>query len=235
MLDYKEFIKRLTIIRDAGFEKSHRHGDTGIGKTLEDLLGIKENNIAGPDLEEYELKAMRKDAGSMLTLFTKSPNPKAINSVLLEKYGYPSAKGKGSKELHTTIKFSAFNSLKGQQGFKLNVLNGKILILNNKNEEVCYWDKIELKEKFETKYPGLAFVKADCREVNGVEQFWFNECYLLKGFSFENFVKLIKNDKIVVDIRLGQYANGAPHDHGTGFRVMPKYLDDCFEKKERII
>jgi len=34
-----------------GFIKTHRTGYTGIGKTLEDLLGIIENNISGPILE----------------------------------------------------------------------------------------------------------------------------------------------------------------------------------------
>ena len=45
-----------------GFVESHREGDTGIGKTLEDLLGITENNIAGPDFATYELKSARKDS-----------------------------------------------------------------------------------------------------------------------------------------------------------------------------
>ncbi len=36
----QELKKRLEAIRDMGFVKTHRAGGTGIGKTLEDLLGI---------------------------------------------------------------------------------------------------------------------------------------------------------------------------------------------------
>jgi len=75
-----------------GYIKTHRIGDTGIGKTLEDLLGISENNIAGPDFDIYELKSARKLTSSMLTLFTKVPQPKGANKTLLELFGYRARK-----------------------------------------------------------------------------------------------------------------------------------------------
>ena len=40
-----ELKRKLRAIQALGFVKTHRTGDTGIGKTLEDLLGIKENNM----------------------------------------------------------------------------------------------------------------------------------------------------------------------------------------------
>ncbi|MBU1246684.1 hypothetical protein KJ973_00255 [Patescibacteria group bacterium] len=76
-----------------GFVKTHRAHDTGIGKTLEDLLGIKENNLRLPDVGDVELKAKRIDSGSMLTVATKSPEPKGINKVLFEKYKYLDKEG----------------------------------------------------------------------------------------------------------------------------------------------
>ena len=72
-----ELKDRLEQIKSLGFVRTHRNGDTGIGKTLEDLLNIKENNIPLPDIGEIgELKTYRKKAGSMLTLFTLEPQPK---------------------------------------------------------------------------------------------------------------------------------------------------------------
>ena len=61
-MNYNEFVERIKQIKDMGFVESNRSGDTGIGKTLEDLLGISENNIAGPDFDIYELKSGRKDS-----------------------------------------------------------------------------------------------------------------------------------------------------------------------------
>ena len=75
-MDLKNLKKELQKIKKRGFVKSHRAGDTGIGKTLEDLLGIKENNIPFHDISHVaELKAYRRDATSMLTLFTLEPLP----------------------------------------------------------------------------------------------------------------------------------------------------------------
>lgn len=66
--------KELQRIKKLGFVATHRTGDTGIGKTLEDLLNIKENNIPLHDISGVaELKAYRKNAKSMLTLFTLEP------------------------------------------------------------------------------------------------------------------------------------------------------------------
>lgn len=43
-----ESIEGLEVLRDSGFVKTHRRGNTGVGKTLEDLSGMEENNISGP-------------------------------------------------------------------------------------------------------------------------------------------------------------------------------------------
>ena len=49
MITYPELIEKLKEIKEMSYVKTHRAGTTGIGKTLEDLLGIKENNIPGPN------------------------------------------------------------------------------------------------------------------------------------------------------------------------------------------
>jgi hypothetical protein len=82
-LTYKELIEKLKKIERMGFVQTHRRGNTGIGKTLEDLLEITENNIPGPNAAMIELKSARKNATSILTLFTKSPEPERVNSYLL--------------------------------------------------------------------------------------------------------------------------------------------------------
>ncbi len=83
-----QLIEKLREIKSAGFIKTHRAHDTGIGKTLEDLLGIQENNIRLPDFGDLELKAKRLESTSMLTLATKSPLPRGVNKVLFERYKY---------------------------------------------------------------------------------------------------------------------------------------------------
>jgi len=235
MQKYTKTVKKLRAIRALGFVKTHRKGPTGIGKTLEDLLGIDENNIAGPDNSLFELKSARKNSPSMLTLFTKSPLPFGANSILLKEFGYPSKKPNENKELHTTVQFSKYNSLKGKKGFTLRIRDEKILLVSSKGKILGYWDKKTLRYRFEKKYPRLLYVKAEVRGRGADEEFWFDEAWFLWDFDFELFIDLVKHDVVLVDVRIGQYPDGRPHDHGTGFRVLPDKLDMCFKHRKRII
>jgi len=182
-----------------------------------------------------ELKSARKNATSMLTLFTKSPLPPKANSILLERFGYESGKDNKKKELHTTVNAKEFNQLKGKAGFKIDIQEDNINIITPENEIVGYWDKETLKKSFEKKLPKLLYVKAESRGGGENEEFWFNEAWLLSGFNFRNFVHLLKEGTILVDIRIGQYSNGKKHDHGTGFRVLPSKLDLCFKHREKVL
>ena len=56
----KQFKEDFEEVREMGFVESHRPHNTGIGKTFEDLVNVKENNIQGVDyLDELELKSSR--------------------------------------------------------------------------------------------------------------------------------------------------------------------------------
>jgi hypothetical protein len=234
-ITYQEMVEKLKVIKVAEYIKTHRTGTTGIGKTLEDLLGIIENNFSGPNGVKTELKSARKNTSSMLTLFTKSPLPERANSVLLERFGYESRRGNGRKELHTTVNAIEYNQLKGKPGFKVNIDEERVNLITLEKEVVGYWDKETLKNSFERKLPKILYVKADSRGKGCYEEFWFNEAWLLSGFDFDNFVRLLKESVVLVDIRIGQYPNGRPHDHGTGFRVLPDKLDLCFSHRDRVI
>jgi hypothetical protein len=235
MITYSEIVKKLKILKGKGFIRTHRAGTTGIGKTLEDILGIKENNIPGPNAAMIELKSARKDATSMLTLFTKAPLPPKANSVLLDKFGYESARGNKRKELHTTVNAKEFNTLKGKVGFKIDIQEDMVNLLTPKNEILGYWDRETLRKTFEKKLPKLLYVKAESKGKGYKEEFRYVEAWLLGGFDFDRFVQLLMEGVILVDIRIGQYPSGKPHDHGTGFRVLPDNLDLCFSHRERIM
>lgn len=72
----EEFIEAFTEIKQMGWIRTHRSGNTGIGKTLEDLLDIQENNYQEPDFGEYELKASRSNSNSMHHSFHKITSSK---------------------------------------------------------------------------------------------------------------------------------------------------------------
>ena len=238
MKTYDELLEGLKELKKRGFVKTHRAGDTGIGKTLEDMLGIDENNIAGPDGEDTELKAARKNSPSMLTLFTKAPLPRGINSKLRKEYGYPDKKRQSKRVLRTTIDAIDFNTIKGKKGFKIISKDNRIEILPAKkspNMENPYWLKKHFADSVRKKYKkSLLYVKANVEDVGTSEKFHFNEAYLLHGFDFEKFSDNLKKGILKIDIRLGLYADGRYHDHGTGVRIKPAMLEECFIGKRVI-
>jgi hypothetical protein len=233
--EYSELVEKLKELKARGYVRTHRAGDTGLGKTLEDLLGIHENNVPGPNGVMVELKSARKDSTSMMTLFTKSPLPRSANSVLLEGYGYATPESGGKKILHTTVNASEYNTLRGRTGFKIEIREDRVELAGDQGKVLGYWDKTTLKERFEAKLPRLLYVKADARGSGDEEEFWYNEAWLLSGFGFDGFLSLLRERKILCDIRIGQYPNGRPHDHGTAFRVLPASLDVCFSHRERVV
>jgi hypothetical protein len=66
----QSLIQRLREVADQGWISSARAGNQGgIGNTLEDLLGIVENNLPIPNAAEWELKTQRTGTTSLITLF----------------------------------------------------------------------------------------------------------------------------------------------------------------------
>ena len=88
----KSLIQELKKIRNQGWIKSQRkisHGN--VGNTLEDFLGIEENNLPIPNAAEWELKCQRKGTSFLTTLLHCEPSPRAIKFVsktLLPQYGW---------------------------------------------------------------------------------------------------------------------------------------------------
>lgn len=243
-MDYtlEEFIRRFIQIKNMGWITTHRAGRTGIGKTLEDLLGIAENNIQGPDFGNYELKSARKDSASMLTLITKSPDTRSANSVLRLRYGYSSdAYDNNEKVLHSTLNAVNFTQI-ANTGHRLKVtpIEDKIFIEDENGLTDIYWSVDILKRQLNKKLGNrFLYVKADSRGMGADEQFLFESAYLVEGFSSEKIIDLLNRGSIYVDLRIGQYHggknNGKTHDHGTGLRIKEKDQPLLFEHIVKLI
>lgn len=226
--------KQLEKIKKLGFVKTRRVHDTGIGKTLEDLLEIKENNLRLPDVGEVELKAKRIDSGSMLTIATKSPEPKGINKILFEKYKYLDKEGEYN--LHSTV----CGSRKNPQSFKA-VFEGQKLVLKNKSKIKAYWPISIFDDVLKIKSNKILLVFAETKGERKTknEKFHFTEAYLLSNLNINKFKSAVEKDKLKIDIRIGVYRSGKNkgkyHDHGTGFRINKKDFLHLFDSFTQII
>lgn len=233
-----DFIREYSRIRDMGWIQTHRSGPTGIGKTLEDLLGIEENNLEAPDFGEYELKSGRIDSQSMLTMFTKTPQPARANTYLRLKYGYSSsAYDNDEKVLHSTLTAARFVPI-ADTGHSLKIVcsDDRISIASEMGIEDVYWDRNGLRKAFENKYKNkFVYAKAFSRGAGSNEEFWFREAYEVSGFDYDAMVALLEEGKVFVDLRIGQYPDGRTHDHGTGFRIREIDQPLLFRINRRIV
>ena len=230
----RQITKVLKELSNKGWVRSNRVHDTGIGKTIEDYLGITENNIALPDFGVMELKSQRIGTTSMMTLFTKKPEG-ITNAEILKKFGYPDPEYPEHKILHQTIS----SGKKNARGFhcKIDEKEGKLLILRNRTL-LGYYGLDFLRQKATEKIGnGLILVFADCKKENREEFFHYKEVWLLKDLDPKQFLALSK-----YDIRLGVYRSGKntgkAHDHGSAFRLTrlsEKTFPILFKTHKRII
>jgi len=217
----QEFTYKFNEIKAKGFVPTMRKGPTGIGYTLETLLGIAENNDAHPDIEGAELKAHRTKGNSLITLFTfnnkvwKMPPLEAV-----KKYG--SLDKDGRQGLYYTM------SLKpNSAGLFLDVQKTEILVRHISGEVVATWQLKMLSDRFMQKLPALLFVSTFTEERAGVEYFHYYRAQLMKGTSPDLLADQFRAENILVDLRL--HDNGTmARNHGTGFRTYENKLPLLF-------
>lgn len=249
----ESLILELNEIALQGWIENKRFGNHGgIGNTLEDLLGITENNLPIPNAAEWELKSQRINTSSLTTLFHIEPSPRAIRfvpQVLLLKYGWGHKEaGKKYKESEMSFRQTIHGLTPSDRGFmvKIDRQNSKVLISFDsskvanrhsswlKNVESIvglgeldpqpYWGFDDLANKAGTKLLNCFYVQAEVMKDNGKEFYRYSKVKMLQKFNFDGFLNLIESGKILVDFdaRTG-------HNHGTKFRMRQNCLPDLYE------
>jgi hypothetical protein len=230
----EEVKKKLQEIRDMGYVRSLRSGPTGIGYTFECLFGVKENNIPIPDVGgRVEIKTIRRDSQSLITLFTFNKGVWRIKqSDLVHKYGYINATGRYA------LKNTLFYQKPTGQGIAVNVdemENAIYLVDVNTKEILAAWDLYVIVGKFIAKLNRLLVVIADTRVENDQEYFHYNEAYLLTDPSTRKFLEAFKNSIIGIDIRMHLKESGVVRNRGTAFRIKEKDLFNLYQRSNRLI
>jgi hypothetical protein len=216
-----EFKDKFKHIRDIGFVRTKRTGATGIGYTLESLLGISENNSAKPDIEGAELKAHRTNVSGLITLFTfnnkvwKMPPLDAV-----KKYG--SIDKDGRKGLYYTMTLKPNSA-----GLFLDVGKTEISVRHISGDIVAVWRLQTLADRFIQKIPALLFVSTFTEERDGVEYFHYYRAQLMQGTSPALLLDQFRAENILVDLRLHDKGTMA-RNHETGFRTYEDKLPLLF-------
>ena len=234
-MNLQELQKELKKIQDKGYIPSLRRGSTGIGHTIESELGLKESNVAIPDLGgRVELKSTRRSSTSLITLYTFNRGVWRIpQKIVIEEYGYKDKNGRLA--LYSTVKAGKINN------------QGLTLIIDDDNSEVhlihdlsktliATWSIFTIVAKFLTKTERLLFILADSRKIpNHREEFHFNEAYLLTNPKPREFLKTFRLGKIVIDIRMHLKPNIIVRSHGTSLRMREIDLPFLYSNSRRIL
>jgi len=252
-------IAKLKQISRMGFVPNARKGNQGgIGNTLEDLLGIKENNLPIPNATEWELKTQRLDSTSLTTLFHIEPSPRAIKfvpQVLLPLYGWiHQESGKKYSKGEMSFRQTIHGQSRSDRGFMvvINRKERKVLISFDSNKvdkrhkewlasvkkfaglgelnPQPYWGFDDLEHKAGTKLLNAFYVQARVKRDNEDEFYRYEKVMMLQKFNFDGFLRALEEGKILVDFdaRTG-------HNHGTKFRMKQNCLPMLYEKVTIII
>lgn len=249
----QSLIEALKEIRERGFVPNARHGNHGgMGNTLEDLLGVEENNLPIPNAAEWELKTQRLPTSSLTTIFHLEPSPRAIRfvpAVLLPQYGW-AHQSAGTKYPETEMSFrqTIHGLSRSDRGFKVVVDESerKVLIsfdagavdirhadwLKSVEKGVGlgeldpqpYWGFDDLFHKAGTKLLNCFYVRGVVKREEGKEFYHYQKISMLANFSLEKFLAGLQSGHVLIDFdaRTG-------HNHGTKFRLRQQFLATLYE------
>ena len=250
----EEFVQRLRAIKEKGWIPSGRSRENvgAVGNTLEDLLGIKENNLPIANAGAWELKSQRSDTSSLTTLFHFEPWPrqaKIVPKILLPKYGWPHQTEINERSFRVTMSGDRYTD----RGFKVVVDRAKEQVridfdashvdsshndwlkeverkvgLGKINPEP-YWPFDKLEAKTRPKLKNSFYLVAKTQIMDDKEQFLYETCLMLEEFNFGKLLSAIENGFVLVD-----FDAKTTHNHGTKFRMKQDMWPKLYNIVERV-
>lgn len=232
-----ELLDLLREIGARGWIPTMRSGDTGIGMTLETLLGIEANSSKLPDFKGIEIKAKRagRKRKNRVNLFSQVPNwklsPLGSNKALLDAHGY---EVDGRRQLYCTISGKMANP----NGFVLSIDGEKDWLRQNhvvaeRTTRMAVWELAKLRDRLTSKHRQTFWVSAETRGKGASEEFHYVQVEHTRAPRVRNFEALVEAGVITLDYTLYQREKGGSvGDHGYLFKVNPKDFNALFPPSE---
>lgn len=214
--------------------------DTGIGRSIEKLLGIEMNSSKLPDYNGIELKSYREKRPSIRgTLFTQVPNWKLskLKSAreIVQKYGYLS---NGKLTYQSTLRTTAPNPqnlaltlYQLEQVLAIEEKNAKI-ITYPKVADVAVWQLESLHNRLLEKHHETFWIEVESKVEHGQELFRPTKVEHTKNPIVSQFDNLLDIGYITVDLLLCR-----PSGHGdtVSFKIQKRAMPMLFPESEHII
>ena len=230
-----ELLSKLKKIHAQGYVPGVKHGDTDVGMTLENLLGIKPNADKAPDYKGIELKTSRKlgkavasiSKNKKVTLFTNTPDWKRSKfdaSGILKTFGYVE---NGRLQLYCTV-----SNIINPQGLYLDAHNEIDLINKAKTDkytgDVAVWALDVLKTRLAEKHHETFWIQASSRVIDGKEYFQYDFVRHTRKPNTVNLASLFDAGIITLDYAMHIKPSGGVRDHGYLFRTTSDKFSHIF-------
>ena len=231
-----ELLNKLKTIAKKGYVKSVVNSDTGIGRTIESLLGIKMNSSKSPDYKGIELKSFRDSRNNRKSLFGKTPDwelSKFKSRVeILDAFGYWE---KGVFRLYNTIRGTGRNA----QGLILKIEDKKDWLVENSDRpeigDFLVWKLETLRKELLKKHKETFWIRADSKIEDNNEYFHFTEVEHTKNPMIDKFEILVETGAITLDYPIKRMPDGNVIDKGCNFKLKSNCLDLLFPPSEKYL
>lgn len=216
--------------------KALRSGDTGIGYTIETLLGIAANSSKKPDYFGIEIKTGRSSK-TRTTLFAQVPDwllspcgvraaefEKGSSAKILQRYGYQ--RGEDLK-LYCTISSQKKNS----QGlyFFYNAAKDQLEERDDDDALVAVWSGKTLRSRLHEKHAETFWVNAKSLKLSDGEYFQLLDVVHTKSPILSQLIPLIISGQVTMDHLIKKTCNdGKVTEKGPLFKINKRDLELLF-------
>lgn len=265
LLSKEELVEKISNISKQGWFRSvkttiDRRNDGAVGNTLEQLMGIEENNLPIPNANDWELKGQRTKTSSLVTLKHIEPSPQAsriVPSLLLPKYGWKHKKaGTLYPEGELSFRSTTYASSCTIRGFRIVVdrVRRKIRFVfesgqaNIENEGIRNWlHSVESRVGLGPLSPEPYWGFDDLSRLIGEK---IRNCfYVIADIKRKNRQEYFKYSHLLVlsgfsfekflycienDIVYVDFDARTGHNHGTKFRIKQDHWENLYNNVNKI-
>jgi len=226
----RELLEKLKIIAKSGPHRTINNSDTGVGETLENLLGIPKNSSKTPDYKGIELKTHRSSrTANRVNLFAQVANwslSKFKSSrEILENFGYYRD---NTLKLYCEVSTRVRNS----QGLKFLLdMKNDLLIENSNNSNIgdfAVWELKKLHNRLETKHKETFWIKSANSFHEGIEYFDYKSINHTRRPIASQFDLLIGQGDITMDHLIKIKSNNQVSEKGPLFKIKKNNINLLF-------
>ena len=235
-----ELANKMSLISKRGYIQTLRAGDTGVGFTLETLLGIAANSSKSPDYKGIEIKAGRAKSVSKGRTTIISLVPDWSLSRLKGTKEILNVRGRFNEKRNRNQLFHEFSALKpNSYGMQLKVDESKghlhqVTLTEKLQITDVTWELEKLSERLNHKHGKTFWVKAETQGAGTKEMFWYNKLTYTAGINTAKLPLLLDTGVITVDYTIKETPTGGAKDQGYLFKINQADLGLLFVAPQSI-